>query len=157
MADTLEGRCSCGEVRFRMTGSPLIVHACHCTECQHLTGSAFALNALIETDRVELLTGEPEKAPVAGASGRDQAIFRCPHCHVALWSHYPAVGTKISFVRVGTLDEAGRLPPDIHIYTSTKLPWLEHLQGAPEVAEFYDMKEAWPPESLERLTRLLKS
>lgn len=156
MAETFDGRCSCGEVRYRMTGPPLIVHACHCTQCQRLTGGAFALNAVIESERVELLAAEPEAVAVTGASGRDQTILRCPRCRVALWSHYPGAGTKISFVRVGTLEEAGRLPPDIHIFTSSKLAWLDLPRGAPAVAEYYDLKKTWPPESLERLTRLRK-
>src|SRR5690606_3327408 len=118
MADPelFEGRCTCGEIRFRM-GRPLFVHACHCSECQRLSGSAFALNALIEADRVETLAGLPEPVPVTGTSGRPQTLLRCPRCRVALWSHYPAMGAKLSFVRVGTLNEPSRLPPDIHIYT----------------------------------------
>lgn len=154
MADTLEGRCSCGEVRYGMVGPPLIVHACHCSECQRLTGSAFALNALIESERVKLMSGELEPVPVTGASGRDQTVFRCRRCRVALWSHYPGAGSRICFVRVGTLEDPARLPPDIHIYTSSKLPWLALPESAPAVAEYYDMKTTWPPDSLERLTKL---
>ena len=93
-ATTFEGRCSCGEVRFRMSSPPLIVHACHCTECQRLSGGAFAINALIEADRVEILSGAPEPVPVIGTSGKPQSIYRCPRCRVALWSHYPGGGAK---------------------------------------------------------------
>lgn len=156
MADepTFEGGCTCGEVRFRMTSRPMFVHACHCTECQRLSGGAFAVNAMIEADRVEMLAGEPESAPVIGTSGRPQAIFRCPRCKVALWSHYPGAGPKIRFVRVGTLDQPGRLPPDMHIYTSTKLPWVALSDGVPAVPEYYPANDYWPPESLERRERL---
>ena len=153
--DILEGGCACRAVRYRLRSSPLIVHACHCTECQRLTGSAFALNALIETDRLETLSGEPHPFPVIGTSGKPQAIFRCPDCATALWSHYPGAGEKLAFVRVGTLDEPSRLPPDIHIFTSTKLLWLELPEGARAVPEYYSSKEVWPAESLERRSRLL--
>ena len=148
-----EGRCTCGEVRYRMT-APMIVHACHCTECQRLSGSAFALNALIEADRVELLSGEAEPVAVTGTSGKTQTIFRCPRCRVALWSHYPGAGPKVRFVRVGTLDEPGRIAPDVHIYTSTRLPWLELPAGIPAVAEFYSPAEIWPEASRERWRQL---
>ena len=151
---SFEGRCTCGQIRYRMTSPPMIVHACHCTECQRLSGGAFALNALIEADRVERLAGETEPVPVTGTSGRTQTIHRCPRCKVALWSHYPGGGEKLSFVRVGTLDEPRRLPPQIHIYTSTKLPWLIMPGDVPGVAEFYSPKELWPAESLERYRRL---
>ena len=154
MPDTFEGRCACGQVRYRMTARPLIVHACHCSECRRLTGSAFALNALVESDRVEIVAGEPQPAAVAGASGRDQTILRCPRCRVALWSHYPGFGPKVAFVRVGTLDEPARLPPDIHIHAGSKLPWLELPASAVAVADFYELEKTWPRESLERLTRL---
>ena len=151
---TFEGRCSCGEVRFRMSSPPLIVHACHCTECQRLSGGAFAINALIEADRVEILSGAPEPVPVIGTSGKPQSIYRCPRCRVALWSHYPGGGAKLSFIRVGTLDEPSRLTPDIHIYTSTKLPWLALPPDVPAVTEYYSAREVWSEESLERSRRL---
>jgi hypothetical protein len=153
----LEGGCACRAVRYRLLSHPLIVHACHCTECQRLTGTAFALNALIESDRVETLSGQPHAVPVTGTSGKPQTIFRCPTCAVALWSHYPGAGTKLAFVRVGTLDEPAQLPPDIHIFTSTKLPWLELPAAARAVPEYYSAREVWPAESLERRTRLFGS
>ena len=149
-----DGRCACGEVRYRLMSRPMFVHACHCTECQRLSGAAFALNAMIEAGRVATLAGEPEPVPVTGTSGKAQTIFRCPRCKVALWSHYPGGGAKISFVRVGTLDEPARLPPDIHIFTSTRLPWLELADGVPAVPGFYSAADRWPAESLERWAAL---
>ncbi|WP_129791688.1 GFA family protein [Sphingosinicella sp. CPCC 101087] len=148
------GRCACGEVRYRMTSAPMFVHACHCTECQRLSGSAFALNALIEADRIETLAGEPESVPVTGTSGKLQTIHRCPCCKVALWSTYPSAGPKVRFVRVGTLDEPGRIPPDVHIFTSTMLPWMVLPEDVPSVPEFYSAKAMWPAEAQERWRRL---
>lgn len=150
-----EGGCACRAMRYRLLAAPLIVHACHCTECRRLSGGAFAVNALIETDRFEILSGEARPVPVTGASGKPQAIFRCPACATALWSHYPDAGARLAFVRVGTLDEPARLPPDIHIFTSTRLPWVELPEGARAVPEYYSAADVWPPESLERRERLL--
>src|SRR4051794_13180900 len=141
--EVLEGGCACCAVRYRMERPPLVVHACHCTQCQTLTGTAFALNAVIEADRVILLSGVPEPTQVTGASGRPQTILRCPSCKVAIWSHYPQAGERIAFVRAGTLDEPARAPPDVHIYTSTKLPWLRLPEGARAVPEFYSPGEVW--------------
>ena len=148
--ETFRGRCACGAVRYEMTASPIVVHACHCSECQRLSGAAFALNAVIETDRVALLAGNPEAAAVTGTSGKPQTILRCPSCRVALWSHYPTAGERMAFVRVGTLEEPARLPPDIHIFTSTKLPWLPLPERARAVPELYAAREVWPAASLER-------
>ena len=154
--DTFEGGCTCRHVRYRMTGKPMFVHCCHCTWCQRETGSAFALNAMIEADRVELTGGAPEMVDTPSASGKGQRIWRCPKCRVAVWSNYSGAGDKVRFVRVGTLDEARRMPPDIHIFTSSKQPWVVLPSGTPAVAEYYNPKEMWPRESRERFTALKK-
>jgi hypothetical protein len=133
-----------------MTSAPLIVHCCHCRWCQRETGSAFALNAVIEADRVQLLAGAPELVPTPSNSGKGQKIARCPQCRVALWSHYSGAGDKVSFVRVGTLDEPDRLPPDVHIFTESKQPWLVLPAGARVFAQFYRRAEVWSAASLAR-------
>jgi len=145
-----EGGCTCRHVRYRMTRPPLFVHGCHCTWCQRETGSAFAVNAMVEKGSVEILHGEVEVIDTPSNSGKGQKIARCPKCRVALWSHYSGSGDRISFVRVGTLDEAARFPPDIHIFTSTKQPWVALPAGVPAVPEFYKPSERWPKQSLER-------
>jgi hypothetical protein len=151
----LDGRCTCGEVRYRVASGPLFVHCCHCRWCQRETGSAFVLNAMIEADRVQLLHGEPEMIDTPSNSGKGQQIFRCPKCRVALWSHYAGAGDKVCFVRVGTLEEPDLLPPDIHIFTASKQPWVLLPPDVPAVPEYYDRKVYWPPESLERYQILL--
>ena len=155
-AFTLEGGCDCREVRYRMTSAPLFVHCCHCRWCQRETGAAFALNAMIEADRVVLLSGEPEVVNTPSNSGKGQKIARCPKCRIALWSNYAGAGDKVRFVRVGTLDEPDRLPPDIHIFTSTKQPWVVLPPGTPAVPEFYDLKKYWPAASLARRRVLIE-
>jgi len=151
----LEGRCTCGEVRYRMTSAPLFVHCCHCRWCQRETGTAFALNAMIETDRVELLQGKPHAVETPSQSGKGQKILRCPTCRIALWSHYAGAGEAIAFVRVGTLDDPDRLPPDIHIFTESKQPWVFLPPGAPAVPQYYRRSDYWPEESLARRKALL--
>ena len=148
------GGCDCRAVRYRLRSRPLFVHCCHCRWCQRESGSAFALNAMIEADRVELLAGEPEYVQTPSASGRGQAIARCPQCRIALWSHYAGAGATVSFVRVGTLDNPDLLPPDIHIFTSTRQPWVVLPEGTPSVPEYYDFREHWPPSSIQRRTEL---
>jgi hypothetical protein len=149
-----EGGCTCRAVRYRMLSKPLFVHCCHCTWCQRETGTAFALNAMIEADRVELLQGEVEAIDTPSNSGKGQRISRCPRCRVALWSNYAGAGEAIRFVRVGTLDEPSRFPPDIHIYTSTKQPWVALPPDTPAVPEYYKASQYWPKESLARRAAL---
>ncbi len=144
------GGCDCRSIRFQLETRPLFVHCCHCRWCQRESGASFALNAMIESDRVTLLTGEPELVDTPSASGRGQKIARCPKCRIAVWSHYAGGGTAIRFVRVGTLDQPDVLPPDVHIFTSTKQPWVLLPAGTPAAPEYYDRNQLWPKDSLER-------
>jgi hypothetical protein len=154
MAGELEGGCACGQVRYRLTSGPMFVNCCHCTRCQTETGSAFAINALIEADRVETMTGAAEPVMTPSESGRGQQIWRCPACRVALWSNYGGDADLIRFVRVGTLDAPAALPPDIHIYTRSKLPWVRLPEGARTAESYIDIRTIWPAESLERRNKL---
>lgn len=149
-----EGGCSCGTIRYRMESVPLFVHCCHCRWCQRESGAAFALNAMIESERITILQGEPEAVDTPSFSGKGQKILRCPHCRVALWSHYAGAGSTIRFVRVGTLDKPDALPPDIHIFTQSKQPWVLIPADTPAMEEYYQRSLYWPPASLERLSAL---
>ena len=151
----LDGGCDCRAVRYRLTGPPLFVHCCHCRWCQRESGAAFALNAMIEADRVVHLAAESDIVDTPSASGKGQKIARCPKCRIAVWSNYAGAGPAVRFVRVGTLDEPDRLPPDIHIFTATKQPWVALPPGAPAVPEYYDREKYWPRASLERRAALL--
>jgi len=144
-----QGRCTCRAVRYSFLGPPLFVHCCHCRWCQRETGTAFALNALIETQRLTV-SGQPQMIHTPSLSGKGQQVLRCPECRIALWSHYAGAGDKLSFVRVGTLEDPDRCPPDIHIFTESKQPWVVLPMGTPSVPQFYDRKQYWPAASLER-------
>ena len=151
----LDGGCTCTALRYSLTTAPLFVHCCHCRWCQRETGSAFVLNAMIEADRVSLLQGMPEVVNTPSESGKGQKIARCPSCRIALWSAYAGAGDAIRFLRVGTLDEPDRLPPDIHIFTASKLPWVLLPPEVPAAEAYYDRELYWPSESLARHRRLI--
>jgi len=152
MADNLEGGCACGAVRYRLTSAPMFVHCCHCLDCQCQTGSAFVINAMIETDRIELLQGAPEPVGLPTDSGRPHDVYRCPRCQTAVWSDYGG-RPFLRFVRVGTLDDPSALEPDVHIYTRTKLAWVGLPAGVPAFEVFYDRDALWPAESKDRLRK----
>ncbi len=151
----LDGGCDCRHIRYRMLSRPLLVHCCHCRWCQRESGASFALNAMIEADRVILTAGEPEIVDTPSASGRGQKIARCPICRIAVWSNYAGAGPLVRFIRVGTLDEPDQLPPDIHIFTATRQPWVILPPETPAVAEYYDRERYWPADSLARRRALL--
>jgi hypothetical protein len=148
----VEGGCACGEVRYRLTGPPLIVHCCHCLNCQRQTGSAFVINVLLESDRVESLGRSPDRVPVPRSGTKRQQIYRCPVCETAVWSTYTR--KNILFVRAGTLDDPAAVEPDVHIFTRSKVPWLMLPETKPSFTSYYDTQKLWPPASLQRLEAL---
>jgi hypothetical protein len=155
MSVSREGGCACGAVRYRLASEPLFVHCCHCLNCQRQTGSAFAVNLLIEAGRVELLAGDPQPVDVPRDDGSTQRIYRCPTCQVAVFSEYGL--PEIRFVRAGTLDEPSAVMPDVHIYTRSKLPWVTLPDSVPAFEVYYDTKALWSAASLERLRAVLPS
>lgn len=146
----LNGHCTCREIRYRLTERPLFTHCCHCRWCQRETGSAFVLNALIETTHVELISGTPEIIDTPTESGNGQQIHRCPTCKIALWSVYSGAGPDFRFVRVGTLEDPDTCPPDIHIFTESKQPWVILPPDTPAMPQYYRRDDHWPAESLAR-------
>ena len=148
-----QGGCACGSVRYRLASEPLFTHCCHCLNCQRQTGSAFVINLLIETARVEVLTGEPRAVDVPRDDGSAQRIYRCPECQVAVFSEYG--WPELRFVRAGTLDDPSSVSPDVHIFTRSKLPWVALPPSVPAVEVYYDRKELWPAESNERLEAVI--
>ena len=156
MIDTVfEGGCTCGAVRYRMNRRPMIVHCCHCRWCQRESGSAFALNGMIEASELIRLYGDVEIVHIASNSGSGQAVSRCPECRIALWSNYAAAKGAVHFVKIGTLDNPDEFPPDIHIFTASKQPWVKLEGGAPVVAEYYQAADIWSGENMARYRRAL--
>jgi hypothetical protein len=149
---SLEGGCACGHVRYTLTASPLIVHACHCRDCQRLTGSAFVLNIWIEKRFVEVTAAAPESFRLSGGSGKHHDVFFCARCGTYLWSGYHSAPSSL-FLLAGTLDDPAAVRPDVHIFTRSKLPWFELPDGVPAFRSFYEIEEVWSPESRERLRR----
>lgn len=154
MPQTFEGGCFCGAVRYRLETPPMFVHCCHCRDCQRQTGGAFAINGLIETDRITLACGTPQPVRMATESGSPHDIHRCPSCATALWSDYGA-RPALRFVRLATLDDPSAFAPDVHIFTRSKLPWVRLPEHARAFDVFYDMQKEWSEQSLARRRTIL--
>ena len=149
----LSGGCACGAVRYRLKTGPMFVNCCHCEDCQRQVGSAFVINAIIETDRIEVEQGELKPYAMPTDSGRPHDLYRCAECGTTLWSDYGR--RPFRFVRATTLDERGALAPDAHIFTRTKLPWVRLPEDQPAFEVFYDLETQWSPEALARRTAAL--
>jgi len=151
----LAGGCSCGALRYVLGAPPLIVHACHCRDCQRLTGGAFVINALVEGEHVALHGEPPRTFPLETPSGRGQEVSFCGRCGTTVWSRYHVAPGDLRFVRAGTLDRPEALEPDVHIYVRSKLPWLPLPAGARTFPEIYETRKVWSAGSQERLARHL--
>jgi len=149
----LEGGCACGALRYRLNAAPMIVHACHCRDCQRLTGSAFVINLWIEREFVEALRGVPKSCQLAGGTGQGHDVYFCGKCGTYLWSRYHGAPGDALFVRAGALDEPKAVRPDVHIFTRSKLPWLDLPKGVPASRSFYKIQKVWSADSRERLRR----
>ncbi|ORY19773.1 Mss4-like protein [Clohesyomyces aquaticus] len=157
----LTGHCTCKTLTYKLLAPPLITHCCHCSWCQRETGSAFVLNAMIESSNFVQTSPFPDShmlITTPSSSGKGQTIARCSTCFVAIYSHYAGSGAAMTFVRVGTLsDEDGskqRVSPDVHIFTKSKMGWVdlsgEVERGVKVCEEYYDREEVWGKEALER-------
>lgn len=131
------GGCACGAIRYCLHDAPYVVHCCHCTDCQREGGSAFAVNAVIESARFSAQGPAPLVDRLESASGAGQQVMRCPQCHTALWSHYGGLGDKATFVRAGTLDDPALCPPTVHLFTRSKQAWVGLDPATPAFAAFY--------------------
>jgi hypothetical protein len=149
----LEGGCSCRAIRYRLTAPPLIVHACHCRDCQRVTGGPFVINLWIERKFVQAAGAAPKSFRLSGGSGKDHDVFFCGDCGTYVWSRYGIVPGDCLFVRAGTLDRPDAVAPGVHIFTRSKLPWIALPEGVPAFGSGYKIDEVWPAESRERLRR----
>lgn len=150
----LSGGCFCGAVRYRLLREPMFVQCCHCTNCQIQTGSAFVINAPIETANIKVIRGTLERTPMSPKNSRPHDIYRCRKCKVALWSDYgrrPA----LRFLRVSTIDRPHGIKPKAHIFTRSQVSWVGIPKGVPSFKVYYDIKKLWPAKSLKRREAIL--
>ena len=156
----LFGRCACNTVQYQIDRPPMFIQACHCTCCQRETGSAFVINAIIESSNVHVTSStQPVDVKTPCASGDSQRIQRCPICCVALWSYYPQAGPVLAILRIATLDKVKdskfALKPAAHIFTSTRQPWLDLGREIPQFEELYDRRVVWPESSRQRFEKVM--
>lgn len=148
----IAGSCICNLVRYRLLTSPLYVYACHCIDCQKVTGSAFCLSLTIEQQYIQVLT--PTAPVIASRERKVPSAFvqhvECPRCKTELWSN-SFVGPTLCDVRVGTLDFPSLMEPDLHIFVNSKLDWIKLPDHAKTTPKDYNPRAYWPKSSLTRL------
>ena len=151
----ITGGCYCTAVRYRLLTAPLFCYACHCTDCQKATGSAFALHATIETYNISIISEKkPSLTTTIPNPSKPQDVSRralCSQCGTFLWGNDNPWGYAVSDVRIGTLDFPGIMEPDVHSFADSKLGWINLPPDAKTVKGHYDHEKMWPKSSLKRL------
>ena len=119
----LSGACQCRRVRYEINEEPLTVYACHCTECQRQSGSAFSLSMVVPRESITVVSGKPKEWLRAHESGRIISCIFCGDCGTRLY-HNPRANMAITVVKSGTLDDAAQLRPVGHIWTRSAQKWF---------------------------------
>ncbi|MGQ0654683.1 MAG: GFA family protein [Betaproteobacteria bacterium] len=117
------GGCMCGAARYRIEGEPLTFYACHCTDCQRRSGSAFGLSMLVPRKAVALTQGETLPVEAAVENGRVKRAVACAKCRTHLWG-VSGRNPEVLVIRPGTLDDKSGLAPVAHMWTRSKQPWV---------------------------------
>lgn len=131
---TIEGGCRCGAVRYTLGLDNLPpTYACHCTDCQTWSGSAFSQQAVVAESAIEA-SGPIVIYELTSPSGRVSRQRMCGVCHTRIFNTNSA-RPGIAVVRAGTLDRSNELIVTAHIWTRSKQPWLQLPDGAPTWSE----------------------
>ena len=125
----IAGGCQCGATRYEVAVPPKQVLACHCTDCQKQSGSAFGLVMVVDEQAFELTEGEVRKFVSMSAAGREKTGAFCPECGSRIY-HVIAWRPGMLSVRAGTLDDTSWLEPEVHLWTASKQPWVHIPEGA---------------------------
>ena len=137
------GSCACGEITYKMKRNPFVVQACHCTDCQTTSGSAFTLSMIVNAGDVEVLEGELA-VNYLDNNGVEVKRHHCPQCGTALWysaDAYPGIYA----LKPGTFDDTKWFKPIAHLWMRSAQPWVvldeeaKQYQKQPEMAELFDL------------------
>ena len=137
MAAIYRGGCQCGAIRYEVTGPARQIVACHCTDCQRQSGSAFGMTMVVAEEDFRITQGKEKTFAVESDAGRRKVGGFCPKCGSRIYNRSDWRPGMIS-VKPGTLDDTGSLQPQIHLWTSRKQSWF----AIPDGVEAY---ETQPP------------
>lgn len=153
---SLTGGCICGQVRYELNDEPLFVHACHCTDCQRFSGSAFVVLMGVEKARLSV-TGETSSVSNPTPSGSGYDAHFCSNCATIIWNKYHFVELPLVALRAGTLDDPFAVAPAYHIFTQSKQPWVSIPNDTPAFEGWLEPGEAWTPATIARLEAMAQS
>ena len=152
---SLTGGCICGQVKYQIIDKPLFTQACYCKDCKVLTGSSYVVNSSI-LENTLIVEGEVSSTELKAGSGASYKTYFCTKCGTYVYADYDSAVGRLT-VRTKTLDNSEKFPPQVHIFTKDKDPWLNLSEDVICFKEMYDQKKTWPEESLNRYNEYLKA
>lgn len=142
MTENLTGGCVCGAVRYTLKpGLRMKPYACHCTDCQKRTGSAFSFHMAVMENDCEL-SGEVDEGHVTQPSGANSTIVGCARCKARIYAKNDLRPGIVS-LRAGTLDNSTDMSPQAHFWVSSKQPWIVIPDDVPTLETQPDTPEGW--------------
>ncbi len=127
----IDGACHCGAVSFTAEIDPSRVLACHCTDCQVLSGAPFRAVAVAPIESL-VVRGATRSYVKVAESGNPRAQVFCPECATPLWATAPENPTSV-VIRLGCVQQRAQLKPALQIWEHSALPWLPSLTAVPAV------------------------
>ena len=133
MTKTLEGRCNCGGVTYKVSGDPLLMYVCHCGNCRRRSGSAFGMGLVVSTENLKV-TGKLDCWERVSAAGNKNPVYRCATCGNVIYGQ-GAYTPGLTKLMPGTLNDAAEVEPDVHIWTSSAQKWVTIPSGVLQYTE----------------------
>jgi hypothetical protein len=129
----ITGQCHCGAISFTATIDPAKVIACHCADCQQISGAPF--RAVLPTPVAQVnIQGTAKHYIKTAASGNRRVQAFCAECGTQLYAT-EADAPKVMNLRLGCVNERAQLPPALHIWGQSALPWIHGLATVPMRAQ----------------------
>ena len=142
MQGELTGRCICGGVSYTLRdGFRFRPYACHCTDCQSRTGSAFSEHMLFAKQDLEI-EGELDSGSYVQPSGAISTVWGCARCKVRVFAENNS-RPGFASLRCGTLDRSSELVLAAHLWVGSKQPWVTIPNGVPSLAEQPRTQTEW--------------
>jgi hypothetical protein len=144
--ERFEGRCQCGQARYRVAGETIAFFICHCTECQRQSASAFGMALWLRSFSKQVFGGELSAWSRTTPSGKQLVGEFCSRCGTRVF-HQVADQADILSIKPGTLDATLDVEPVAHIWTSSAHSWVQrpaHTLSYPgNPPTFGDIFAAW--------------
>lgn len=116
------GRCQCRQCTFQFSGKPITCYACHCTDCQSASGSAFGLSMIVMREEIKLIKGNIiEQVFESG----DNLLHRhaCALCGSAMW-YSGENSPEFAAIKAGVFDDKTWFKPVAHVWVKSAQPWI---------------------------------